>query len=137
MKQEIQVSGWSVLLFRTLLSGIFIVAGINHVVHPEQVSKRIHGAAMKEFALLFGDPYLLGLLSGYTLLIFGITFLLGIYTRWSAVILLIVLIPITITVQTGNGLMYGPLWKNIALFGGLLFFLINKPEAYTLLNRKK
>lgn len=44
-------------------------------------------------------------------------------------------IPITITVQMGNGEFHGLLWKNVALFGGLLFFIINNPKVYSVFNK--
>lgn len=135
MNSSIQVDGWSILLFRSMLSGIFIVAGISHILKPEQVAQRINNAAMGDFASFFGDPYFMGLFTGYTLLIVGVTFLFGILTRWSALTLFLVLIPITITIQMGNGIMHGPLWKNIALFGGLLFFIINNPKVYSIYNK--
>lgn len=131
---EIRVNSFSVLIFRIALSCIFIIAGISHLINPDKVTRRINNAAMAGFASFFGDPYLLGLFSGYTLLIFGLTFMLGIYIRWSALILAAVLVPITITIQFGNGIMHGPLWKNVALFGGLLFFIINNPKSNNLFN---
>lgn len=137
MKNNSIVSDISILIFRIMLSGIFIVAGISHLLHPEKVAGRITGAKNGGFAILFGDPFLLGLLSGYALLIFGVTFMLGIMPRWSAIVLAILLVPITITIQMGNGIMHGPLWKNIAIFGGLLFFIINNPQNHTLINIKK
>lgn len=133
MNKDINVNGFSILLFRIALSGIFILAGVSHILHPDQVAGRISKAAFSGFAEHFGDPYLLGLLSGYTLLAFGITFLAGIFVRYfSALALLLMLIPITITIQMGNGIFHGPLWKNVALFGGVLFFIINDPESYTI-----
>lgn len=135
MNQSFEVSGLSVLLFRVCLSGIFITAGISHLLQPDQVAARIQSAAFHSFASFFGDPHLLGIVSGYALLIGGIAFLLGIFTRWSALLLFLVLIPITITIQMGNGLFHGPLWKNIALFGGLLFFIINNPKVYSIYNK--
>jgi putative oxidoreductase len=137
MNKDINVNGFSVLLFRIALSGIFILAGVSHIMQPEQVAGRISKAAFSGFAELFGDPYLLGLLSGYALLAFGITFLAGIFVRYSAFALLLLLIPITITIQMGNGIFHGPLWKNVALFGGLLFFIINDPGSYTIINSLK
>jgi putative oxidoreductase len=137
MNKDINVNGFSVLLFRIALSGIFILAGISHIMQPDQVAGRINKAAFKGFAELFGDPYLLGLLSGYALLAFGVTFLAGIFVRHSAAALLLLLIPITITIQMGNGIFHGPLWKNVALFGGLLFFIINNPDSYTIINSLK
>ena len=135
MNKSFEVSGLSVLIFRVCLSGIFITAGISHLLQPDQVAARIQSAAFHSFASFFGDPHLLGIVSGYALLIGGIAFLLGIFTRWSALLLFLVLIPITITIQMGNGLFHGPLWKNIALFGGLLFFIINNPKVYSIYNK--
>jgi putative oxidoreductase len=135
MDKQIQINGLSVLLLRITLSGIFIVAGVSHLLNPEGVTQRIQNAPYSSFASMFGDPHVLGIISGYVLLIFGITFLLGVFTRWSAVILFLTLIPITITIQMGNGILHGPLWKNIALFGGLLFFILNNPKPYSLYNQ--
>ncbi|MCW4468905.1 DoxX family membrane protein [Flavobacterium sp. MFBS3-15] len=130
MNKDINVNGFSVLLFRIALSGIFILAGVSHIMHPDQVAGRINKAAFSGFAVFFGDPYILGLLSGYALLACGINFLAGIFVRYSALALLLLLIPITITIQMGNGIFHGTLWKNVALFGGLLFFIINDPQSY-------
>lgn len=135
MNKSTEVSGLSVLVFRILLSGIFISAGITHLIHPDQVTSRIPPAANHFFASFSADPHLLGVLSGYALLISGIAFLMGIFTRWSALVLFLVLIPITISVQLGNGLFHGPLWKNVALFGGLIFFIINNPKVYSIYNK--
>ena len=135
MNQSTEVNGLSVLVFRVLLSGIFISAGITHLIHPDQVTSRIPPGAIHFLTSYFGDPHLLGVLSGYALLIGGLAFLMGIFTRWSALVLFLVLIPITISVQLGNGLFHGPLWKNVALFGGLLFFIINNPKVYSIYNK--
>jgi putative oxidoreductase len=135
MSHIIQVNGLSVLILRIALSGIFINAGVSHLINPNQVTQRIQNASNSSFAQLFGAPFLLGILSGYVLLIFVITFLLGAFTRWSALILFLILIPITITIQLGNGIMHGPLWKNIALFGGLLFFIFNNPKSHSIYNK--
>ncbi|AEA44999.1 DoxX family protein [Fluviicola taffensis DSM 16823] len=130
------VNGTSVLIFRILLSGIFISAGISHLLQPEKVAARISTAAFHKFAVFFGDPHLLGLITGYILLAGGLALLMGIYVRWASIALLFVLIPITITIQLGNGLLHGPLWKNMALFGGLLFFIVNNPKVYSIYNKK-
>jgi putative oxidoreductase len=135
MNKSTEVSGLSVLVFRILLSGIFISAGITHLIHPDQVTSRIPPAALNVFASFSADPHLLGVLSGYALLIGGVAFLMGVFTRWSALVLFLVLIPITISVQLGNGLFHGPLWKNVALFGGLIFFIINNPKVYSIYNK--
>lgn len=133
--KETSINGSSILILRLAMSGIFINAGLSHILHPDNVLQRINNASFNEFAYLFGDPYVLGIVSGYVMLIFGCAFLLGVFTRWSALILFAVLIPITITIQMGNGLMHGPFWKNIALFGGLWFFIVNNPKVYSLYNK--
>jgi putative oxidoreductase len=135
MNKSFMVNGISVLIFRICLSGIFITAGLSHLIQPDRVATRIQTAAFNSFAVFFGNPYQLGILSGYVLLMGGISMLLGILTRWAALTLFLVLIPITITVQFGNGIFYGPLWKNVALFGGLLFFIINNPKFYSIYNK--
>lgn len=135
MNQSTEVSGLSVLVFRVLLSGIFISAGITHLIQPDQIASRIPPAALNVFVSFSADPHLLGVLSGYALLIGGLAFLMGVFTRWSALVLFLVLIPITISVQLGNGLFHGPLWKNVALFGGLIFFIINNPKVYSIYNK--
>jgi len=135
MKNKVLVNGISVLILRMSLSGIFIIAGISHLMHPEEVANRINSATFGQIAVSFGDPYILGLITGYLLLLFGVLLLSGIFTRWSALILFMLLIPITITIQLGNGILHGPFWKNIALFGGLLFFIINNPKVFSIYNK--
>ncbi|MCH7400041.1 DoxX family membrane protein [Belliella sp. DSM 107340] len=131
MNKNYVVSGISVLVLRICLSGIFITAGTHHLVSPANVVERIQSAPFGEFASLFGNSYFLALSSGYGLILGGLGLLLGIFNRWSATLLFLILIPITITIQTGSGIGHGPLWKNIALFGGLLFFMINNPKVYS------
>lgn len=135
MNNKILVNGISVLIFRMCLSGIFITAGISHLMHPEVVANRINSAAFGQFAGSIGDPYFLGLITGYFLLVFGLLLFSGVFTRWSALILFMLLIPITVTIQLGNGILHGPLWKNVALFGGLLFFIVNNPKVFSLYNK--
>ncbi|UCS91696.1 DoxX family membrane protein [Echinicola marina] len=125
MNQTIPVRASSVLVLRILLSGIFLVASTNHLMEVEAIKKRIGTAAFKDFAYLFGEPETLIILSGVIMLLAGILLLLGINTRWSSLVLLLVLLPITITIQIGQISTLGPLFKNIAIMGGLLFFIIN------------
>lgn len=125
MTTNISVSRRSIQVLRVMLSGIFLIASSNHLMNVEQTAKRIDAASLKEFAYLFGDPELMVILSGIAMLIAGISLLIGFQTRWAAVILLTVLIPITITVQVGQVHTLGPLFKNVAIMGGLLFFIMN------------
>ena len=125
MTTQLFVSRRSVLVLRIMLSGIFLLASSNHIMNVEQTAKRIDSASFKSFAYLFGDPELLVILSGIAMLVAGLAFLVGFQIRWAAIILLLVLIPITLTVQVGQANTLGPLFKNIAIMGGLLFFILN------------
>ena len=125
MTTKILISRRSILLLRIMLSGIFLVASFNHLLNVEQTANRIDQASNKEIALVFGNPELLVILSGIIMLLAGLAFIIGYKTRWAAVILLAVLIPITLTIQVGQANTLGPLFKNIAIMGGLLFFILN------------
>src|SRR5690625_3810897 len=125
MKKTFLIRKSSIHLLRIAVSGIFLVASISHLTNVEGTVARIENAPMKGFALFFGDPKMLVILSGIVMLIAGLSFLIGYQTRWSALILIAVLIPITLTIQIGRMDSLGPLFKNIAIFGSLLFFVLN------------
>ena len=125
MTKPISIHKSSIHILRIAVSGIFLVAGFSHLANTESTISRIENAPMKGFALFFGDPKILVLLSGVGMLIAGISFMIGYKTRLSAMILIAILIPITLTIQIGQMSSLGPLFKNIAIFGGLLFFAIN------------
>ena len=128
MKNKILISRRSIQLLRILVSGIFLVAGLNHLLNIEKTAQRIEQASFKGIALLFGNPEWLIILSGMVMLGAGSLFLIGYKTKWSAIILVAVLIPITLTVQVGQITTLGPLFKNIAILGGLLFFILNDTD---------
>lgn len=130
MTTTITVSKRSVQLLRIMVSGIFLVAGFNHLVEIEKTVSRIETAQFKGFANFFGNLELLVILSGIAMLAAGISLLIGFKTRWAAIILLAVLIPITITVQIGQINTLGPLFKNLAITGGLLFFILNDIKTF-------
>lgn len=119
------VSPTSVRILRIMLSGIFLVAGANHLLHVDETVARMERASLRNFALYFGEPDALVILSGTVMLVAGLLFMAGYFTRWTAAVLLAVLVPITITVQLGQLTTLGPLFKNVAIAGGLLFFIIN------------
>ncbi|PEN11441.1 hypothetical protein CRI94_15510 [Longibacter salinarum] len=118
-------------LFRGLFSLIFIVAGAGHLLDPESIALRLENAPMGYLAtsLLPSTPMVIA--AGVALLVGGLALLIGYRTRLSALLLMAVLVPITITVQIGAPTL-GPLFKNIALFGGLLFFATNGGGAYSI-----
>ena len=124
MNSQILVSRRSIQLLRVMLSGIFLVASLHHLLNIEKTVKRIDQANFKGVAYFFGNPEILVILSGVVMLIAGFGLLIGFKTRWAAIILMLVLIPITLTVQVGQITSLGPLFKNIAIAGGLLFFIL-------------
>ncbi len=125
MTTKILISRRSIQLLRILVSGIFLVAGFNHLLNIEKTTQRIEQASFKGIAYFFGEPQWLIIISGIVMLIAGFIFLIGYKTKWAAIVLMAVLIPITLTVQVGQITTLGPLFKNIAILGGLLFFILN------------
>ncbi|PTX43626.1 putative oxidoreductase [Christiangramia gaetbulicola] len=128
MTNKIQINRRSIQLLRILISGIFLVAGGNHLLNTEKTVRRLEQASFKGIAYFFGDPEWLVILSGIVMLAAGFLFLIGYKTRWAAIVLLLVLIPITLSVQVGQINTLGPLFKNIAILGGLLFFVMNDTD---------
>ena len=122
---QILVNRHSVQIFRMMLSGIFLVASFSHLVKVEKTVERIEQARFKGLAYFFGEPKILVIASGIVMFIAGLGLLAGFKTRWAAIILAAVLIPITLTIQVGQITTLGPLFKNIAILGGLIFFIIN------------
>ena len=84
------------------------------------------------------EPFLLSfvtffpLLAGVGLLAGGVALLVGCRTRIAAIGLIALLIPITITVQLGGMATMGPLFKNIGLAGGLIFFATHGAGPWSL-----
>jgi len=120
------------LAFRGLFSLIFIVAGFGHFVQQEVMLARLEAAPLGDLATLFGPPELLMTLTGVALVVGGLSLAFGFQAHWVAAGLFLTLIPITVTVHVGNPGHTGPLFKNVALFGGLLHFLVRGAGAYSL-----
>lgn len=124
-EKKLEVNYLSVVILRIMLSLIFIVAGTGHFFKLEQTVKRIEAAKLGFIANILGTPEMAVVLSGIVMLVLGISLLIGFKTKISAIILMTVLIPITLTIQVGQSATLGPLFKNIAILGGLIFFSIN------------
>lgn len=123
--KKIEVNYTSVVVLRVMVSLIFIVASLGHLFNTEKIILRIEKANFGAIGHLFGPPEIPIVLSGIVMLIAGIALAAGLKTRLMAIILIIVLIPITLTIQVGQANTIGPLFKNIAILGGLLFFVLN------------
>lgn len=122
---QVKLHPYSVPVLRVMLSGIFIMAGASHLISAKQTLHRLENARLGEYAQYFGNPEFLVYTSGGVMLVAGLLFMVGIKTRMTAGILALVLIPITLTIQVGQTSSLGPLFKNIAIMGGLLFLILN------------
>lgn len=113
----------SFVLFRALTSSIFIYAGTNHLLQPERI---INKAAKSRAFEIMNSPTLFSAsiqVSGIAMIIAGILLLIGFKQRMAALLLLLILIPITLTVQLENLADLGPFFKNVAIAGSLLFII--------------
>ncbi len=109
--------------FRVLFSLIFLGAGLRHLVRPDDIASRLLEAPLSHLATTFAPPSVLVPMTGAALGAGGLALLVGAWTRSAALLLALVLIPITVTVDVGHTGAMGPLFKNIALLGGLIHFM--------------
>ena len=126
---KVVVTERSINVLRIMLSGIFLIAGINHVALPGHVASRLVESSVYKNFLFFMNAETLVMVTGAGLLVGGLLLLFNRYTRTAALVLLFLLIPITISVQLQGWSTAGPLFKNVAIAGGLLFFIINNFES--------
>lgn len=116
---------YSEFVFRAMLSLIFIVAGGNHVFATSAVKERLLNTNLGHWLVSYIPADLLIIMAGAGLCIGGLALLLGFKTKWAALGLLAIIIPITLVVQTQGVHTLGPLFKNVGLTGGLIYFWAN------------
>ena len=121
----VEVSRSSISVLRVMVSLIFIVASLNHLINTDKAVARIENAKFGVLGNLLGSPEVSVIASGMVMLLAGIALAIGFRTKWAAILLIVMLIPITLTIQVGQMSTVGPLFKNIAILGGLLFFVLN------------
>jgi len=107
---------------RVLLSLIFLVAGAGHIMTTDKIVARMSKLPLAPYLELLAPLTFHAVFSGMVLILGGLGLFLGFKTRMSSVLLILVLIPITLTVQLQGGDSIGPLFKNVGLLGGLLYF---------------
>ena len=113
-------------ILRVFTSLIFIYASTNHFFQPGKILARLSKTAVYQFIqneTLFEVSILL---SGIGMFAGGIALLAGYKNRVAAFVLLIMLIPITLSVQLDNFNDLGPFFKNVAIAGSLLFIINSK-----------
>lgn len=123
-------------VFRVLTSLIFIIGGLGHFGQHGIMLERMKESPWWETINLIGDPSWLLWLSGAAFIVAGVTLTLGWMTRLSAIILFVTLVPVTIAVHIAPGHV-GPLFKNIAIMGALIFLYAHGAGHYALDNRNK
>ena len=119
------------LAFRVMLSGIFLVAGANHLFRTGAIVGRLEQAPYAGWATSLAPPEWLVLAAGVALLAGGLSLLVGLATRRTAVGLFLVVITITVTVQLEGLETLGPLFKNIGLMGGLVYFATHGARSWS------
>ncbi|WP_068300359.1 DoxX family protein [Pararhodobacter sp. CCB-MM2] len=111
------------LLFRVALSLIFLIGGLGHFMRAEDMLTRIVDSPWHDFVLALGSPLLFLHLSGAVFIIAGLLLIVGYSTRLAALALFVTLVPITFVIHIAPG-HEGPLFKNVAILGALLFIAV-------------
>jgi putative oxidoreductase len=128
-KRERTQNPMSIVVARILLSGIFLKAGINHV---------LDFTGMKQAILAKGMPAFLspGIALGgiILLLVGGLSILLGYQTRVGAGLLILFLIPATLLfhLNLADQMQQIQFFKNLGLMGGLLLLIQTGPGYWSL-----
>lgn len=110
------------LVFRVLFSLIFVLAGLRHLIAPKMILARLEAAPLAYLATAIAPASFLVTASGVVLVLAGLGLLFGILIRPAALALIAVLVPVTVVVDLGHFGALGPLFKNVALLGGLIHF---------------
>jgi putative oxidoreductase len=117
------MSGKNFFILRAFTSSIFIYAGTNHLFHSEKILRKV---SQSTAYILLDSPALFSfsvLVSGIAMIAGGIMLTAGYKPRLTALFLLLILVPITLTVQLENLEDLGPFFKNVAIAGSLLFII--------------
>ena len=122
---------WVDAIFRVTTSLIFIVGGIGHFGAHGYMLERMRESPWNDVVNLIGNPSWMLWMSGAVFVVFGVLLALGFLTRISALLILMTLIPVTVTQHIAPGHM-GPLFKNIAIMGALLYFYANGPGRFAI-----
>ena len=111
------------ILFRAFTSLIFIYAGLNHFLKADKIFTRLSKSDL--YGIIPNENLFKAaiLISGFIMVTGGILLLTGYMQRKVSFGLLLMLIPITLTVQLDNLNDLGPFFKNVAIAGSLIFII--------------
>lgn len=118
-------------LFRLLTSLIFLYAGIGHLFNSEKILARLSKSSLYR---MIDNPAIFTtsiLLTGLIMIAGAIMLIANYRVKYAAIALLLVLVPITISVQLDNLKDLGPFFKNVAISGSL-FLLIKSKQHETI-----
>tara|TARA_B100001057_G_C22654259_1_gene873336 strand:+ start:455 stop:913 length:459 start_codon:yes stop_codon:yes gene_type:complete len=118
-------------VFRLSISLIFMIGGLGHFFAHQHMLGRMHLSPWRSYVELVGNPSVLLWLSGAIFIAAGITLALGWMTRISAAVLFLTLVPITVAIHVAPG-HTGPLFKNVAILGSLIFLFVRGPGRWAL-----
>jgi putative oxidoreductase len=136
------------LLARIVLSPLFILGGVNHLLNWNGTIKFMTSKGMG-IENVFGSSSPLvvqTLLAGATafLIVGGLSLLLGFHARWGALLLIVFLVPAAVIFHdfwTYEGqiaqLQMANFMKNITLIGGLLMVVAFGPGTWSVDGRRK
>lgn len=106
------------LAARVLLSALFLMSGINKILHPADTQQYMASYGMPLTGLFLMGAIALELAG-------GLSVLLGYKARWGAIALIIFLIPATLIFHTNfaDQMQTIQFMKNLAILGGLLMIV--------------
>ncbi len=118
------------LIFRVSLSLIFVIGGLGHFVRQEWMLQRLTDSPWSDWVEAIGSPAFYLELSGAVMMVAGLSLLSGFYTKLSALALFVTLVPITFVIHIAPD-HTGPLFKNVAILGALLHFVVYGASNYS------
>jgi putative oxidoreductase len=110
-------------LLSVLSSLIFLYAGVKHILHPDKIVGRVSKATI--FKILPSTELFTAtvVITGIIMVVAAAFLLAGKFQSKAAFALLLVLIPVTLSVQLENLNDLGPFFKNVAIAGSLIFII--------------
>lgn len=119
------------LSFRVLTSLIFLTAGISHVFNPAKALNRLSKSTIYDWMPIPNLFVALVVASGIIMIAGAICLIANFKIKLAAIALLLVLIPITLSVQLENLNDLGPFFKNVAISGSLIVLIkLKKNEIH-------